>query len=222
MIGGIHMPLLAEGAFVHNVQDYPYEAEATYHLKYFISSALITLDLILNPDHQLIGRFDNSARYYRYHLDHLFYLLGQINDRLIYKPGRDAALNIIKQEHVNLNRNNYRFSEQEFPIISNKIPRNLIEHLDERNLTTLTGKRGVGGFNVIHPDSDPDMVASIKSNRDLYPYNLDLIERKVLFFNAQEKDPSLKQFDIDINELKSELIKLSHNVNALDDLLSIY
>ena len=119
-------------------------------------------------------------------------------------------------------RNNYRFSEQEFPIISNKIPRNLIEHLDERNLTTLTGKRGVGGFNVIHPDSDPDMVASIKSNRDLYPYNLDLVERKVLFFNAQEKDPSLKQFDIDINELKSELIKLSHNVNALDDLLSIY
>ena len=66
------------------------------------------------------------------------------------------------------------------------------------------------------------MVASIKSNRDLYPYNLDLIERKVLFFNAQEKDPSLKQFDIDINELKSELIKLSHNFNALDDLLSIY
>lgn len=125
-----------------------------------------------------------------------------INDCLIYKPGRDAVLNIIKKEHVNLNRNNYRFSEQEFPIISNKTPRNLIEHLDERNLTTLTGKRGVGGFNVIHPDSDPDMVASIKSNRNLYPYNLDLVERKVLFFNAQEKDPSLKQFDIDINELK--------------------
>ena len=145
-----------------------------------------------------------------------------INDRLIYKPGRDAALNIIKKEHVNLNRNNYRFSEQEFPIISNKIPRNLIEHLDERNLTTLTRKRGVGGFNVIHPDSDPDMVASIKSNRNLYPYNLDLVERKVLFFNAQEKDPSLKQFDIDINELKSELIKLGNNVKALDDLLPIH
>ena len=66
------------------------------------------------------------------------------------------------------------------------------------------------------------MVASIKSNRNLYPYNLDLVERKVLFFNAQEKDPSLKQFDIEINELKSELIKLGNNVKALDDLLSIH
>ena len=215
------MPLLAKGVFIHNIQDYPYEAEATYHLKYFISSALITLDLILNPDCQLIGRFDNSARYYRYHLDHLFYFLGQINDRLIYKPGYNSTF-IKKQEYVNLNRNNYHFSEQEFPIISNKIPRNLIEHLDERNLTTLSQKRGVGGFNVIHPDSAPDMVASIKSNRNLYPYNLDLIEKKVLFFNAQEKDPRLKQFDIDINELKSELIKLGNNVKALDALLPIY
>lgn len=69
-IGGIHMPLLTEGAFVYNVQDYPYEVEATYHLKYFISSALITLDLILSPDAQLVERFENSARYYRYHLEH--------------------------------------------------------------------------------------------------------------------------------------------------------
>lgn len=216
------MSLLAEGAFVRNIQDYPYELEATYHLKYFISSALITIDLILSPDDQLIERFANSARYYRYRLDHLFYLLGQINDRLVYKPGRDTTLNAKKQEHINLNRNNYRFSEQEFPIISNKAPGNLIEHLDERNLTTLNEKRGVGGFNVIHPDSDSGMVKSIKSNRDLYPYNLDLVERKVLFLNAQERDLNLKQFTIDINELRSELIKLGNNVSALDNLLSIY
>lgn len=214
------MPLLTKGVFVYNDQDYPYEVATTYHLKYFISSALITLDLILNPDRQLIERFDNSAQYYRYHLDHLFYLLGQINDRLINKRGRDSFK--IKKEYINLNRNNYRFSEQEFPIISNKTPRNLIEHLDERNLTTLNEKQGVGGFNVIQPDSDPDMVASIKNNRNLYPYNLDLVERKVLFFNAQEKNPSLKQFDIDIYKLKSELTKLDKNVQALDSLLYIY
>ncbi len=99
-----------------------------------------------------------------------------INDRLIYKPGRDAALNIIKKEHVNLNRKTIVF-----------LSRN-----------------------------------SVKSHRNLYLCHLGLVERKVLFFNAQEKDPSLKQFDIDINELKSELIKLGNNVKALDDLLSIH
>ena len=71
-----------------------------------------------------------------------------------------------KRERILLNRNNYRFTEDEFEIISKKTSRNLIEHLDERNLTNLNDRRKVGGFNVIFPDSNPQMIEAIKCERE--------------------------------------------------------
>ena len=64
------------------------------------------------------------------------------------------------------------------------MPRNVIEHLDERSVKTIMESGGVGGFNVFFEDSDPEMINIIKSNREFYPYNLDLINKKVLFYNT--------------------------------------
>ena len=106
------MPLFAKGCYAKCNEDYPYEVETTYQLKYYISSALISIDCILEPDETMIGRF-------------------------VCKNSRDVDLTQKKKERIELNKNNYYFSEVEFSILVNKTPRNIIEHLDERNVKTM-------------------------------------------------------------------------------------
>ena len=127
-----------------------------------------------------------------------------------------------KKERVVLNKNNYQFTEQEFSILSNKIPRNIIEHLDERNVKTMMESKGVGGFNVIFEDSESDMVAAITSHREFYPYTLDLVNKRMLFYNTQAKPDDVKEFDIDILGLQEELNKLKQNINSFAEFIKGY
>lgn len=207
------MPLFAKGCYTKCNEDYPYEVETTYQLKYYISSALISIDYILEPDETMIGRFESKVHYYRYYVDNIFNFLGLINDRFVCKNSRDVDLTQKKKERIELNKHNYYFSEVEFGILVNKTPRNIIEHLDERNVKTMMVNRGVGGFNVIFEDSDPNMVAAINSNRKFYPYNLDLVNKKILFYNIQAGPDDIKEFEIDMLKMQDELKKLEQYVN---------
>ena len=208
------MPLVARGFYIDSGEERPYEVETTYQLKYYVSSALISIDYILSPVEEMMGRFKNKVEYYRYYIDGLFNFLGLINDRFFCKPSsRDSDLQEKKKERVVLNKNNYQFTEQEFSILSNKIPRNIIEHLDERNVKTMMESKDVGGFNVIFEDSDADMVAAIESHREFYPYTLDLVNKRMLFYDTQAKPTDVKEFDIDILELQKELRNLQQYVN---------
>ena len=188
------MPLVTKGFYIDSGEERPYEVETTYQLKYYISSALISIDYILEPVEEIMGRFEN--------------------DRFFCKPNnRDTDLQERKEERIALNRRNYQFIEHDFDILSNKMPRNIIEHLDERNVKTMMESRGVGGFNVIFSDSDSDMVDAVTSHREFYPYNLDLVNKKMLFYNIQAEADDVKEFDIDILKLQSELRMLQQYVN---------
>lgn len=207
------MPLVTKGVYIDSGEERPYEVETTYQLKYYI----------LDSVEEMMSKFENRVQYYRYYVDSLFYFLGLINDRFFCKPNnRDAVSQEKKQERVALNRRNYQFMEQDFGVLSNKIPRNIIEHLDERNVKTMVESRGVGGFNVIFEDSDSDMVAAITSHREFYPYYLDLINKKVLFYNIQAKAENAKEFEVDILELQKELKTLKQYVNDFADFVKGY
>ena len=207
------MPLMMKGVYLENMEERSYEVETTYQLKYYISSALISINQILQPCNENIKVFDNEVQYYRYYVDGLFYFLGLINDRFICKYNKSDDLSQKKIERIESNRNNYHFSEEEYTVLSNKMPRNIIEHLDERNVKTVMQSRGVGGFNVFFEDSDPAMINEIISNRNFYPYNLDLVNKKVLFYNIQSKEGEVNEFEIDIIEMQNELKKLEQSVN---------
>ena len=212
-IEGEDMPLMMKGVYLDNMEERPYEVETTYQLKYYISSSLVSINQILQPSDDNIKLFDNKIQYYRYYVDSLFYFLGLINDRFVCKYNKADDMSQKKVERIKLNRNNYHFSEEEYIVLSNKMPRNVIEHLDERNVKTVMKNRGVGGFNVFFEDSDPEMINVINSNREFYPYNLDLINKKVLFFNVQAKADDVIEFGIDIMEMQAELKKLEQSVN---------
>ena len=217
------MPLVNKGVYMDNTEDRSYEAETTYQLKYYISSALISINFLLEPMECVMEKFDNRVEYYRYYVDNLFYFIGLINDRFVSKTNnRDQSLQSKKQERVEVNQINYQFNNQEFGVLSDKTPRNIIEHLDERNVKTVIEKAGVGGFNVIFDDSDSDMVTAIKTQREFYPYNLDLVEKKVLFYNAQAKTGDVKEIDIDLIAAQDELKKLLKNVEDFAQFLKIF
>lgn len=144
-IEGEDMPLMMKGVYLDNMEERPYEVETTYQLKYYISSSLVSINQILQPSDDNIKLFDNKIQYYRYYVDSLFYFLGLINDRFVCKYNKADDMSQKKAERIKLNRNNYHFSEEEYIVLSNKMPRNVIEHLDERNVKTVMKNRGVGG-----------------------------------------------------------------------------
>lgn len=75
------MPLLCEGIYFRT-EDNTYEVEATYQLKYYILSALVSIDCILEPIDNMLIKFQNEVQYYRYYIDSLFHYLRLINDSI--------------------------------------------------------------------------------------------------------------------------------------------
>lgn len=119
----------------------PYEVETILQFKILYFTAVVSIDYILEPVEEIMGRFENKVQYYRYYVDNLFFFLGLINDRFFCKPNnRDTDLQERKEERIALNRRNYQFLEHDFDILSNKMPRNIIEHLDRAECKNNDGK----------------------------------------------------------------------------------
>ena len=200
--------------------DYPYEVAATYQLKSYITFALVGLHKIENESPSDLELFDNRVQYYRFYLDKVFDSVGKIHSRFTTISKGNPSVKQIKNEYVELNRLNYRFSEAIFPLLSNKKPRNIIEHVDERNLLTIKEHNGVGGFNVIFDNSDSALIDTLLKKRQHYPYTLDMRYKTVYFYNIQDENDQTKEFEIHLDDLKEELIKLKENINILDSYLS--
>lgn len=53
------MPLVSRGFYIDSREERPYEVETTYQLKYYVSSALISIDYILDPIEEMMRKFEN-------------------------------------------------------------------------------------------------------------------------------------------------------------------
>ena len=166
------MPFIFYPSMYSRTDDYNTEVAVNYQLGFLVDSALISLRRILR-EHAEVSTFRNKTQYYHYYVDHLLMCLGRIHDYFVLTSKNKAF--------IDLNRNLYNYSETDFPIISKKHARNLVEHLVERNKITIDTFGGVGGFNVIFKGSHKDFKNSIKENRKYYPYTLDLTKNKIIF-----------------------------------------
>ena len=52
------MPLVTRGFYIDSREERPYEVETTYQLRYYVSSALISIDYILLPVEEMMARFE--------------------------------------------------------------------------------------------------------------------------------------------------------------------
>ena len=83
--------------------------------------------------------------------------IGQITNRFQVN-NRDSEK---EKERKTLNRGNYQFSEDRFPLLSDKKARNVVEHIDEYNLNIIESNRGVGGFNLIDASTESTRVQTL-------------------------------------------------------------
>jgi len=193
-------------------EDTPYEAEPAYYLNFQIVSALFSLDQLFTVSDDG-GLWENKCQYYHYYSDHLLFSMGQIANRfLIVDEKNIKGTEKRKKEIIERNKQNnynkciFEFSEESFPILSEKHARNVIEHIDEYNRFIIDKKHGVGGFNLIDEKEDEKLITDLRTKRATHPYTLDLLAGKLLVrFNE-------KNIDIDLEKLRVELLSLQKNV----------
>lgn len=195
------MPLLAEGVYIKS-DDKGYEVETSYYLNFQIISALASLAKIDSFTDSY--EWENRCQYYHYYTDHLLFSIGQIANRFQITD-RDPEK---KKNRKNLNRSNYQFSEDRYPLLSDKKARNVVEHIDEYNLKIIESNRGVGGFNLIDANTDSALVDTLRANRHTHPYTLDLLSHE-LFIRRKNED-----ITVSLEKLKSELLSLKESVKS--------
>lgn len=201
------MPLLTNGVYI-GCDDRGYEVETSYYLNFQIISALASLAKIDSFNDSY--RWENPCQYYHYYTDHLLFSIGQIANRFQVN-NRDSEK---EKERKNLNRGNYQFSEDRYPLLSDKKARNVVEHIDEYNLKIIENNRGVGGFNLIDASTDTALVDALRTNRHTHPYTLDLLSRE-LFIRRNNED-----LTISLEKLKAELLTLRESVKSFMEISS--
>ena len=191
------MSLHPNGAYVDDGSQ-AYEIESAYYLDFQIQSALTSMKLFYTSIDESV--WNSKYQYYHYHSDHLLFSMGQIANRFIGKKdeGRKRT-----------NRENFRFSENDYPLLSNKAPRNAIEHIDERNVEIIKKKQGVGGFNAIDKDTPSELADTLRTKRDINPYVLDLVSGELLIRDGNN------DLTIRLEELEKELLSLQQSVKTL-------
>ena len=203
------MPLIAKGAYVES-DDKAYEVESAYYLDFQITSALVSISRLSSYKEE--QEWENKCQYYHYYCDHLLYSMGQITNRFLNKYQDNNNIRQRKQ----YNRNNFQFTEEEFPILSDSRARNMIEHIDEYNQVIIDKNAVVGGFNTIDSETDPAIANVIRTQRETYPYTLDLINVSILIHKKSDN------VTVPLDKLKKELIDLQSRVKEFNRFLSVF
>lgn len=202
------MPLIKPGIYAKN-DDLANEAETTYYLRFHIKSALISLHMISSYDKKDDVIYESKAQYYHFYTDHLLYSLGQIAERFRLSSKKNpTAKEIEYNERRKINRNNYQFTDKEFPILSDKSFRNTVEHIDEHNVDIIDNHIGVGGFNYIDDSTSDELIDMLLSNRHNHIYTLNLKTMEIYITRQENK------LTLDLTLLTSELNHLLDNVNS--------
>ncbi|WP_273400661.1 hypothetical protein [Traorella massiliensis] len=205
------MPIVNNGLYIET-EDKPYEAESAYYIDFQITSALYSLEKIFSNSEINHPLFKNKYQYYHYYCDHLIFSLGQISSRFYVTDKEKKNDSIRKRKEANIR--NFSFSEDKYPMLSKRIVRNTIEHIDEHNQRVITKYRGVGGFNVIDNEIDEKVRQALINKRHLHPYTLNLISNELWIMRNEE------EYELDLIALKNELLMLQNDVRYLLSLAS--
>lgn len=168
-----------------------YKKEAVYYIRHHIVSAIISLNNI-KTESPCVAEFLNVPQYYHYYCDHLLFSIGQIGSRFI----ETSRMSYFQRSLVHANRKLFNFREGKYKNLSNKEARNIIEHIDERDMVVIEDNSGVGGFNVILSSGEKE-IEDLRRRRDTHIYTLDLVEKKLLLFNTKNK----KEIDIELDDV---------------------
>lgn len=201
------MPFIFPGVYSDSGEK-AYEKESCYYIEFQIVSSLVSIEYLLKQpiDDSL---FSNKCQYYHYYCDHLIYSIGQIANRFLINEKKDKGINL---ERKYMNIQNFFFDVNEYPILSNKNARNMVEHIDEYNNRIILQEHGVGGFNVIDEETEQEIIDAVNNKNHIY--TLDITKRDILVVKDK------KRIAINLDELKVELLNLKKSVSDLLSMIS--
>ena len=102
---------------------------------------------------------------------------------------------------------NYGFSDDTFPLLSNKRARNVLEHIDEYDVETISEKGGVGGFNLIDENTEEEVLLALSDMRTMHLYTLNLVEGEIWIYDPKHNG----NINLKLEELVEELNALRDN-----------
>ena len=208
------MPQVVPGVYLppDNVEK-AHEAESSYYMDFYIQSALFSMEKLMSSKPEITGDM-NKVQYYHYYTDHLLFALGQISNRFVLKKNEKELYKKRKEQ----NRMNFDFSDEKYPLLSSKRARNVLEHIDERDMDTILEDGSVGGFNLIDIEADEKFVRIISKERIRYLYSLNL-QRNEIWLYDRKNDATI---DISLEKLEEELQSLSYSVRCFIDMIKSY
>lgn len=187
------------GAWIEYKDEFYYDFETTYYLKYNIEKAKMALNKLYKEESEAT-QYSNRCVYYHIYIDLLMQAMGQIANRFLH-------LNKEKEEEQrirNKNQKEYQFNNENYPLLSNKIFRNFVEHIDEKNLIFIRENGGVGGFNVIFEETTEE---EEKGFLNIKRQNNTLNLKKHCYFIYDNREQ--KMISLNLDELYLELNQLS-------------
>ena len=197
------MPQVIKGVyFLQDKTEVAYEAESIYYIDFYILSALYAIEKLRKYDgatNSTLSKF----QYYHFYTDHVLFALGQISNRFVESEKNSELL----KERKRRNCMNYGFSDDTFPLLSNKRARNVLEHIDEYDVETISEKGGVGGFNLIDENTEEEVLLALSDMRTMHLYTLNLVEGEIWIYDPKHNG----NINLKLEELVEELNALRDN-----------
>ncbi len=206
--------LIDDGVYFDN-GDKNYELATCYYLSFHIKSSFFSVEQLECTEKEWMqSTFRNKAEFYHFYTDHLLFSMGQISE-IFHVVNNSRSKKRDYNDRREENRTNFRFSESEFPILSNKAYRNTIEHIDEYNINTINEYGGVGGFNFIDDTVDSKLCEELLSDEHRNIYILDMISKRIyitrndkrIYFYLDELNDELKKLEKFVDDFRSIISK---------------
>lgn len=184
------------------------QKESAYYLKFNSEKALYAIDQ-LKREYEGVSLADKCFHYHVY-VDLLFEAIGLIYNRFVCTR-RNIPEDVLKLQLMN--RQQYKFDSNRFPLLHDKSFRNFIEHIDERDERLADSNNYFGTFNMIfsgmNMDTRRDLLKIDKPQNNLL--NLEEMSYTILESNGD----TVEQKTISILQLETEIKEINKTSNIL-------
>ena len=196
--------------------DNMYDFNEMHFIRYYINAALYAIEEL--HKHSKNKSFLSEIEYCHFYIDCILNYIGNISNRfdLSEESTNDDIsctndINNSIKDRRKINTKILEFNEQDYPILSNKCPRNFNVHADEKNFNAIGEYGSISFFNVIFNDNDKGIIETLNNEKKYFFCILDLRDH-IIHINGYCKGDKKAQ-KINIDKLKDELKRLKNQIN---------
>lgn len=211
------------GVYYYTADSFPHASEYrfdnAYYIRYNSKKALFALTRLKEMRESFPQ--DEGVFLSHLYLDLLFEAVGLIVNRFIDKASDSFKDNESRTKQIDLNRKEYGFSRECYPLLSNSDIRNHLEHIDVKDQILIEKGQYRGTYNVIYPNMDAKVEMALT---DFSKPQNNLLDLKKMTFSVLTsnrvkniENASITELSIDLLKLEKELTEINNISNRIWD-----